>query len=117
MTEEQKKKIRRMRLDGFGYKYIATTLVLPLSTVKGYCKRNGLIGIGPVVAMNNEVSVQLGLICKNCGKRLKHTAGKKKKTFPSGPLMEKLIRFLDPWSLPSFSSSLYTQIKIFKIYS
>ncbi|MGN0150609.1 MAG: RNA polymerase subunit sigma-70 [Clostridia bacterium] len=83
MTEEQKKKIRRMRLDGFGYKHIATTLVLPLSTVKGYCKRNGLIGIGPVVAMNNEVSVQLGLICKNCGKRLKHTAGKKKKTFCS----------------------------------
>ena len=34
MTEEQKIKIRRMRLDGNGYKHIASTLVLPLSTVK-----------------------------------------------------------------------------------
>lgn len=31
--------------------------------------------------MNNDVSVQLGLICRNCGKRLKHTAGKKEKFF------------------------------------
>ena len=83
MTEEQKTKIRRMRLDGLGYKHIASTLVLPLGTVKSYCKRNSLIGIGSVVAMNNEISVQLGLICKNCGRRLKHTTGKKKKTFCS----------------------------------
>ena len=34
MTEEQKIKIRRMRLDGNGYKHIASTLILPLSTVK-----------------------------------------------------------------------------------
>ena len=65
MTEEQKIKIRRMRLDGNGYKHIASTLILPLSTVKSYCKRNGLVGVGPVVAMNNDVSVQLGLICRN----------------------------------------------------
>lgn len=83
MTEEQKIKIRRMRLDGNGYKHIASTLILPLSTVKSYCKRNGLVGVGPVVAMNNDVSVQLGLICRNCGKRLKHTAGKKRKFFCS----------------------------------
>lgn len=49
MTEEQKIKIRRMRLDGNGYKHIASTLILPLSTVKSYCKRNGLVGVGPVV--------------------------------------------------------------------
>ena len=49
MTEEQKVKIRRMRLDGNGYKHIASTLI----------------------------------ICRNCGKRLKHTAGKKRKVFCS----------------------------------
>ena len=81
MTDEQKKKIRKMRLDGSGYKHIASTLLLPLSTVKGYCKRNGLVGVGPVVSINNDISVQLGLVCKNCGKRLNHTEGKKKKTF------------------------------------
>lgn len=70
-----------MRLEGNGYKHIASTLILPLSTVKSYCKRNGLVGVGPVVAMNNDVSVQLGLICRNCGKRLKHTAAKKEKFF------------------------------------
>lgn len=72
-----------MRLDGIGYKQIASTLVLPLGSVKSYCKRNGLVGIGAVVAMNNEVSVWLGLICKNCGRRLRHTAGKRRKVFCS----------------------------------
>ena len=91
MTEEQKIKIRRMRLDGNGYKHIASTLVLPLSTVKSYCKRNGLVGVGPVVAMNNDVSVQLGLICRNCGKRLKHTAGKKKKSFLLGQMQKTIL--------------------------
>ncbi len=83
MTELQKNKIRKMRLDGLGYKHIASKLVLPLSTVKSYCRRNGLIGIGSVVALNNEISVQLGLICKNCGRRLKHTEGKRRKVYCS----------------------------------
>ena len=93
MTEEQKVKIRRMRLDGNGYKHIASTLILPLSTVKSYCKRNGLVGVGPVVAMNNDVSVQLGLICRNCGKRLKHTAGKKEKVFLLGQMQKTILEF------------------------
>ena len=83
VTELQKNKIRKMRLDGLGYKHIASKLVLPLSTVKSYCRRNGLIGIGSVVALNNEISVQLGLICKNCGRRLKHTEGKRRKVYCS----------------------------------
>lgn len=81
MTEEQKIKIRRMRLDGNGYKHIASTLILPLSTVKSYCKRNGLVGVGPVVAMNNDVSVQLGLICRNAENGLSIQQAKKEKFF------------------------------------
>lgn len=81
MTDEIKKKIRTMRLSGKGYKHISSILNLPLSTVKNYCKRNGLLGTGAVVGMNNDVAVQLGIVCKNCGKRLKHIDGKKRKTF------------------------------------
>lgn len=83
MTDELKKKIRTMRLGGNGYRQIASTLNLPLSTVKSYCKRNGLLGTGAVAGMNNEIAVRLGIVCKNCGKPLKHTAGKKRKTFCS----------------------------------
>ena len=61
MTEEQKIKIRRMRLDGNGYKHIASTLILPLSTVKSYCKRNGLVGVGPVVATMYLYSLDLSV--------------------------------------------------------
>lgn len=83
MTEKQKCKIRKMRLDGLGYKAIASALALSLNSVKSYCRRNGLTGAGMVVALNNDVSVQLGLICKNCGAKLKHVVGKKQKVFCS----------------------------------
>lgn len=52
MTENQKSKVRKMRLDGIGYKHIATELRLPLNTVKSYCRRNMLTGNGAVVALN-----------------------------------------------------------------
>ena len=81
MTEEQKVKIRRMRLDGNGYKHIASTLILPLSTVKSYCKRNGLVGVGPVVAMNNDVLYSLDLSVGTAENGLSIQQAKKEKFF------------------------------------
>lgn len=89
MTEKQMCKIRKMRLDGLGYKAIANALALSLNSVKSYCRRNGLTGAGVVVALNNGVSVQLGLICKNCGAKLKHTTGKRRKIFCSDRCRKK----------------------------
>ena len=89
MNEIQKSKVRKMRLEGIGYKAIANSLDLPLGTVKSYCKRNALTGIGIVVALNNEVSVEKGLICKQCGAKLKHISGKKRKVFCSDRCRKK----------------------------
>ena len=44
MTEKQKSEIRRLRLDGNGYRHIAAALNLPLSSVKAYCRCHGLKG-------------------------------------------------------------------------
>lgn len=89
MNDAQKVKIHKMRMEGIGYKAIATSLDLPLGTVKSFCKRYTLTGLGMVVAMNHAVSVQKGLICKQCGARLKHTAGKKRKVFCSDKCRKK----------------------------
>lgn len=83
MTENQKNKIFKMRLEGSGYREIASALFLSLNTVKSYCRRNGLGGYGKVVKLNHEVDVELGKVCKRCGKRLVHTKGKRKKIFCS----------------------------------
>ena len=42
MTENQKRRITLMRQQHIGYSAIATELRLSLSTVKAYCRRNGL---------------------------------------------------------------------------
>lgn len=42
MTENQKKRIAKLRQQGFGYTVIATELKMPVSTVKTFCRRNNL---------------------------------------------------------------------------
>ena len=42
MTENQKRRVTLMRQQHIGYSAIATELRLSLSTVKAYCRRNGL---------------------------------------------------------------------------
>ena len=89
MTEKQKEKVRTLRLEGAGYKAIAAELKLSLNTVKSYCRRTLLIGYGKTVAINNLVSVEKGLVCKCCNKKLKHLPGKKRKIFCSDNCRKK----------------------------
>ena len=42
MTENQKKRITKLRQQGFGYTAIASELKMPVSTVKTFCRRNNL---------------------------------------------------------------------------
>ena len=42
MTANQKRRITLMRQNHVGYAAIANELKLPLSTVKAFCRRNGL---------------------------------------------------------------------------
>ena len=89
MTDKQREQIRKLRYEGAGYKAIATELDLSLNTVKSYCRRNLLQGAGSVAAINNLVSVEKGLVCKNCGKQLRHTEGKRKRVFCSDSCRKK----------------------------
>ena len=49
MTNEQKIKIKQLRLEGMGYTTVAKTLGLSKETVKSFCRRNGLAGRADLV--------------------------------------------------------------------
>ena len=61
MNTMQKETIRYLRGEGLGYKAIATRMGVTENTVKGFCQRNGLIG----VATKNSVT-----LCRQCRKPL-----------------------------------------------
>ena len=61
MTEVQKELIRSMRLQGIGYRAIASSLHLKLNKVELFCKTHGLGGDGWLVRMNYPVW------CENTG--------------------------------------------------
>ena len=42
MTETQRKRITKLRQQGFGYASIASELRMPVGTVKTFCRRNSL---------------------------------------------------------------------------
>lgn len=75
MTDEQKRKITALRQEGLGYTAIARRMNISKDTVKGFCRRNGLAGqrdTGTVAAKDR---------CRECGKSLCQTEGKKRRVF------------------------------------
>ena len=73
MNLKDKERISAYRRQGYGYKKIAKLLDFPESTVKTFCRRNGLTGIPE----------QYEHICDYCGAKLVMTPGKKQKRFCS----------------------------------
>lgn len=51
MTEEQAEMIIKLRIQGKGYKAIASAAGLTRDIVRNYCKANGLKGYGQFVAV------------------------------------------------------------------
>lgn len=54
MTDIQAEQIETLRLQGKGYKAIASAIGLSRDIVRNYCKANGMEGVGEVVAMNMQ---------------------------------------------------------------
>lgn len=52
MTEEQAGQIKALRIEGKGYKAIASAVGLSRDIVRNYCKANGLDGYGEFAAVN-----------------------------------------------------------------
>lgn len=78
MNELQKEKIIEFRKLGLSYSKISEALGISINTVKSFCRRNNLGGhLGQENKNINES------FCKNCGKKLKQTPGRKPLKFCS----------------------------------
>jgi len=69
MTERQKRDILILRDRGLTYAAISDKMEIPLNTVKSYCRR----------AQGNTLTE--GILCRNCGDTLVHSAQVRKKSF------------------------------------
>lgn len=54
MTEIQAAQIEELRMNGKGYKAIASAVGLSRDIVRNYCKANGMEGHGNTVALNMQ---------------------------------------------------------------
>ena len=52
MTKEQAAQIREFRMQGKGYKAVASAVGLSRDIVRNYCKANGMEGYGEAAKMN-----------------------------------------------------------------
>lgn len=84
MTEVQKEMIRSMRLQGIGYRAIASSLHLKLNRVELFCKTHGLAGEGWLVRLNYPVWCEKNNCCMMCGRKLEQPGRGRKKRFCSG---------------------------------
>lgn len=85
MTEEQKNRIKELRMKGMGYRNISSETGIPRDTVRSFCRRNGLDGYGASILaektlQGNGVEDQ----CRYCGRKLEQPATGRKKKFCSG---------------------------------
>ncbi len=81
MTAENKEKIARMRRSGMSYGQIAVELGISRNTVKTFCRRSGLSKLE--TSPNAEDKAPLFKACKECGKPVEQTPGRKEKRFCS----------------------------------
>ena len=73
MTDEQKRQIAKLRIEGLGYKAIAERLGFSINSVKSYCKMHAL-----------EVGEIADSVCENCGKPIYQVPGRRRKRFADG---------------------------------
>ncbi len=52
MTKDQEEQIREMRMQGKGYKAVASAVGLSRDIVRNYCKANGMEGCGEAAKLN-----------------------------------------------------------------
>lgn len=80
MTKEQKKQIIELRQTGYGYATIASSLGLTKNQVSAFCRRNQLTGTKASVHTEDHPAPNC---CRNCGKQLTQTPGRKPVKFCS----------------------------------
>ena len=73
MTDLQKRQIVVMRQQNTTYTTISAALGIPVSTIKTFCRRNGMVA---TIAKTKP-------ICKNCGGEIANTPGARPRLFCS----------------------------------
>ena len=81
MTDEQKKQIETLRLNGCGYTRIAQMIGISENTVKSFCRRNKLTG-SVIPKMQYPADAQEHF-CQCCGVVVEQNPGRKEKKFCS----------------------------------
>ena len=84
MNDLQKSKITDLRSSGMSYAEIAENLGLSRDTVKSFCRRNNLAAETHKQQITNSDD-----LCRECGKHLTQTEGKKKRVFCCKECREK----------------------------
>lgn len=81
MNELQRQKIRKLRKQGYGYTRISTMLELANSTIRSFCKKEGIAGY---IKIDEKLTGKDNVAnCKQCNKRFYQVAGRKNKIFCS----------------------------------
>ena len=91
MTESEKQQIAQMRKNGVSYSMIASSLSLPIGTVKAFCSRNPLEKIA-ALPVQPAVSEEPAIMCEQCGSALKNTPGHRQKKFCSATCRQRYWR-------------------------
>ena len=73
MTDDQKAKIKDLRMKGEGYKKIAQTIGLSENTVKSFCRRSAISRQETAVPIKPESA------CECCGKKVEQIPGRKRR--------------------------------------
>ena len=92
MTDEQKEKIRSMRIQGIGYRLIAKELCLKENQVQLFCKAHGLAGSADLTRLNFPIWCYQNNRCLACSAKLKQTKCGRKKKFCSGRCRTRYFR-------------------------
>lgn len=72
MTQDQKQKVKELRLEGLGYQAIARIVGLSRDSVRSFCKWHDLAGHGCVVALNITEKKLKNVLCLHCDTPLIH---------------------------------------------
>lgn len=70
MTDIQAAQIKDLRLNGAGYRSIASITGLSRDTVRNYCKTNGMDGFAQATMRNLRERLLEGKACVCCGKEI-----------------------------------------------
>lgn len=92
MTDKQREEIRKMRLNGFGYKMIAKLLDLGENNVYTYCKTHGLAGSAELTKLNYPIWCEQNGRCPICGAKITQPKTGRRKKLCSGRCRTRYCR-------------------------